>query len=74
MPHAGAIRAGRDFSALLADDSRLARGLKRAEKRMRAFGGSIRDFGLELAGAASEFAVNRWNATQLITQLQGDGY
>jgi len=47
------IRAGRAFVELFADDSRLVRGLRRAEKKLRAFGGSIRNFGLKLAGAVS---------------------
>ena len=53
MPAPGAIRAGRAFVELFADDSKLVRGLKRAEKRLRAFGDSIRNFGLKLAGAVS---------------------
>ena len=53
MPAPGAIRAGRAFVELFADDSRLVRGLKRAERKLRAFGDSIRNFGLKLAGAVS---------------------
>jgi len=47
------IRAGRAFVELFADDSRLVRGLRRAEKRLRAFGDRIRGFGLKLAGVVS---------------------
>lgn len=47
------IRAGRAFVELFADDSRLVRGLRRAEKRLRAFGDRIRNFGLKLAGVVS---------------------
>jgi len=45
------IRAGRAFVELFADDSKLVRGLRRAERKLRAFGGSIRNFGLKIAGA-----------------------
>jgi hypothetical protein len=47
------IRAGRAFVELFADDSKLVRGLRRAEKKLRAFGDSIRGFGLKLAGLGS---------------------
>jgi len=45
-----AIRAGRAFVELFADDTLLVRGLRRAERRLRAFGESVRGFGLRLAG------------------------
>jgi len=47
------IRAGRAFVELFADDSKLVRGLRRAERKVRAFGDSIRGFGLKMAGAIS---------------------
>ena len=40
MPSARGIRAGRAFVELFADDSKLVRGLRRAEKRLKAFGES----------------------------------
>ncbi|MFH1419470.1 MAG: phage tail tape measure protein [Planctomycetota bacterium] len=48
------IRAGRAFVELFADDSKLVRGLRRAEKKLKAFGASIRNMGLKMAslGAA----------------------
>jgi len=55
MPRTGAIRAGRAFVELFADDSKLVRGLKRAQWRLRKFGASVRAIGLRmlaLAGAA----------------------
>ena len=52
MPQPGAIRAGRAFVELFADDSKLVRGLRRAEKRLRAFGAQIRDLGLRMARLA----------------------
>ena len=45
MPSAQGIRAGRAFVELFADDRKLVRGLRRAEKKLRAFGASIRGLG-----------------------------
>jgi hypothetical protein len=45
-----AIRAGRAFVELFADDSALARGLKAAQAKLRAFGGAVRSIGAGLAG------------------------
>jgi len=50
MPSAKGIRAGRAFVELFADDSKLVRGLRRAEKKLKAFGNSIRNLGLKMAG------------------------
>ena len=50
MPSTRGIRAGRAFVELFADDSKLVRGLRRAKKKLKAFGDSIRNFGLKLAG------------------------
>ena len=44
------IRAGRAFVELFADDSKLVRGLRRAQKKLKAFGQSIRAMGLKIAG------------------------
>ena len=48
------IRAGRAFVELFADDSKLVRGLRAAEKKLQAFGAGIRNLGLKMlaAGAA----------------------
>jgi hypothetical protein len=53
MPQAGAIRAGRAFVELFADDSKLVRGLKRASAKLAAFGESVRNMGLKLVGLGS---------------------
>jgi hypothetical protein len=53
------IRAGRAFVELFADSRQLVRGLRRAEKRLKAFGDSIRNFGLELAGLGSAMLAPR---------------
>jgi len=54
MPSAGStsggIRAGRAFVELFADDSKLVRGLRAAEKKLKAFGQGIRNLGLKVIG------------------------
>jgi len=50
MSSAGSIRAGRAFVELFADDSKLVRGLRRAQKKLKAFGDSVRGFGLKMVG------------------------
>jgi hypothetical protein len=47
------IRAGRAFVELFADDSKLVRGLRAAEKKLKAFGDSIRNLGLKMVGVGS---------------------
>jgi hypothetical protein len=73
MSKSGSIRAGRAFVELFADDSKLVRGLRRAEKKLKAFGNGIRNLGLKMValgtavltpmiGAARRSArwVTRW--------------
>lgn len=62
MPgNAGAIRAGRAFVELFADDSKLVRGLKRAQMKIRAFGAGLQSTGTRLlsmgTAAAAPFAA-----------------
>jgi len=45
-----AIRAGRAFVELFADDTKLVRGLRAAERKLRAFGASISRIGRQMAG------------------------
>ena len=44
------IRAGRAFVELFTDNSKLVRGLRGAEKQIKAFGNRIRNMGLKMAG------------------------
>ncbi len=53
MASAQGIRAGRAFVELFADDSKLVRGLKRARKRLRAFGASVRAIGAKMFAAGA---------------------
>jgi hypothetical protein len=50
---ASAIRAGRAFVELFAEDSALVRTLKANEKRLKDFGNNIRNVGLGLAGVGA---------------------
>lgn len=53
MVNASSIRAGRAFVELFADDSKLVRGLRQAEKKIKAFGSSIRTLGLKTVALGS---------------------
>ena len=44
-----AIKAGRAFVELFADDSKLVRGLRAAQRKIKAFGAGIRSMGLKMA-------------------------
>lgn len=57
MRSSGAIRAGRAFVELFADDSPLVRGLRRAEKRLQNFAGNVRAMGQKLLGRALTLAI-----------------
>ncbi len=48
MAGSSSIRAGRAFVELFADDSKLVRGLRSAERKLRAFGSGIRTLGLKM--------------------------
>jgi TP901 family phage tail tape measure protein len=58
----GAIRAGRAFVEIFADDSKLVRGLRRAQARLRSFGASVGNMGRNLvkfsAAAAAPVALS----------------
>jgi hypothetical protein len=55
--NARAIRAGRAFVELFADDTLLVRGLRRAEKRLKTFGEGVRRLGLKMVGLGTAFAA-----------------
>jgi len=57
MATARGIRAGRAFVELFADDSKLVRGLRWAERRIKAFGQSVRNLGLKVAGLGTALLV-----------------
>ena len=49
----GAIRAGRAFVELFADDSKLARGLKNAQRKVGAFAGGVRSVGIGMVAVGT---------------------
>ena len=53
MAAAQGIRAGRAFVELFADDSKLVRGLKAAQRRLRNFGASVRAMGAKMLAVGS---------------------
>ncbi|MDR1611880.1 MAG: phage tail tape measure protein [Planctomycetota bacterium] len=57
MASAQGIRAGRAFVELFADDNKLVRGLRRAEKKLQDFGKSVRNLGLKMAGLGTALAA-----------------
>ena len=57
MASRGSIKAARAFVELFADDSRLLRGLRRAEKKLKAFGAKLKALGQELATKAAILQV-----------------
>ena len=71
MANAGAIRAGKAFVELYADDSKLAAGLRRAQKRLQSFGASVRTAGLALFGVGTA-AVTALAGTAKLFADMGD--
>ncbi len=61
------IRAGRAFVELFADDSRLVRGLHAAEKKLKAFGQSVRNLGLKVIGIGAAIVAPLAASTKLFT-------
>ena len=57
MPSTSAIRAGRAFVELFADNSKLKSGLRAAERQLKDFGKHVRDMGLKLIAVGSAVAA-----------------
>lgn len=53
MPASSAIRAGRAFVELFADDSKLVRGLRQAQRKLQSFATSVRAMGTRLFAATA---------------------
>lgn len=58
------ILAGRAFVQLFADDSKLVKGLRRAEKRLKAFGNKVRSVGLKTAALGAAIVAPMAAATK----------
>jgi chromosome segregation ATPase len=72
MPAPGAIRAGQAFVELYADESKLVRGLKRAERRLKAFGARIRNVGLKVAAVGAAMLAPLVAATRTFASMGDD--
>ena len=68
----GAIRAGRAFVELFADDSKLVRGLKRAAAKLQAFGASVRNMGLKLAALGAAVVTPLLASTKVFAKMGDD--
>ena len=71
MASSQGIRAGRAFVELFADDTKLVRGLKAAEKRLKAFGAGVQSIGTKLFGLGAA-AVAPLLATTNVFADMGD--
>ncbi len=69
MASSRGIRAGRAFVELFADDSKLVRGLRRAEKKIKAFGSSIRNMGLKMAGLGAAILAPLLGAAKAFSSM-----
>ena len=69
MATAQGIRAGRAFVELFADDSQLVRGLKSAERRLKAFGAGVRSIGTQLLGLGAGIAAPLVATTNVFAQM-----
>lgn len=69
MADSGAIRAGRAFVELFADDSALARGLRGAQAKLRAFGQSVTKIGGVFAGLGAAVAVPLFAAAKAFSEV-----
>jgi len=69
MAKSGAIRAGRAFVELFADDSKLVRGLKAAQAKLKAFGASVRALGTKMMGLGAAVAAPLAGATKVFAQM-----
>lgn len=71
MASSQGIRAGKAFVELFADDTKLVRGLKAAEKRLKAFGAGVQSIGTKLFGLGAA-AVAPLLATTNVFADMGD--
>jgi len=69
MANSKGIRAGRAFVELFADDSQLVRGLKAADRRLKAFGAGVRSIGTQLLGVGAGIAAPLAAATNVFAEM-----
>lgn len=73
MANARGIRAGAAFVELFADDSKLVRGLQRAQKKLKAFGTSISGMGKKMAMAGAAVTAPLLAAVSIFSTV-GDAF
>ena len=66
----GTIRAGRAFVELFADDSKLVRGLKAAQAKLKAFGASVRAMGTKMMGIGAAVAAPLAGAAKILGDFE----
>jgi TP901 family phage tail tape measure protein len=71
MASAQGIRAGQAFVELFADDTKLVRGLKATEQKLKAFGAGVQSFGRKIFGLGAA-VVASLAATMKIFSEMGD--
>ena len=69
MAAAQGIRAGRAFVELFADDTKLVRGLRSAEKRLKAFGASVQSIGTKIFGLGAAAIAPLLATTNVFAEL-----
>jgi len=63
------VRAGKAYVELFAEDRKLARGLKRASRRLKAFGAGVRRLGLQAAAAGAAMLAPLLAASKAFASL-----
>ena len=69
MSSSGTIRAGRAFVELFADDSKLVRGLKAAQAKLKAFGASVRAMGTKMMGLGAAVVAPMVGAAKVFASM-----
>lgn len=69
MASSQGIRAGKAFVELFADDSKLVRGLKAAEKRLKAFGAGVQSIGTKLFGLGAATVAPLLGAANIFNEF-----
>src|SRR5262245_3402549 len=72
MASARGIRAGAAYVELYLSDSRLVRGLEKAEKRLKAFGEGLRSIGTKMATIGAAVAGSMLGASKVFADMGSD--
>jgi len=69
MASAQGIRAGRAFVELFADDTKLVRGLRAAERKLKAFGAGVQSFGRKVFGLGAAIVAPLAATTKVFSEM-----